>query len=558
MSGDLEPNDREPPTPGPAQDPAKNPQGDPATPPAPGTEQAPAGFLERRLPGPRWAWALIAALVLVGGIAGQFSGRGSPEAAATLVRYQVRTLNLMWRASAWIGATSDGDGRLLMKTAERSAGANSRGAAEAKQETTDVLGGLGPEGLDELITEALRVDQRLAARPDVRGGGTLAEEVIAHCLATEQDRLAARLILRLKTKSADATALAVLLPGQATATDAARTALKAAKDHSQTAGFGRSWSPWTRDRLRLRLAVAAGSSPPAGLALDLVERDRFVAASAWTTLQLALLALLFGVATAFAWSFRGQAERAQGRPRWAWLRDRYPGLPNDNPYLPDPLVPWVAVAAWMLAQFAAAPLQLLPGMRHPSPFAALISAMVGLMAVQALLGWLSPARVPVVTAARLGGDPAIPWAVATTAGLRALTLLLPTMLAAALLSALLLPQTDQLHAAVDLSLARSDAVGLIAMGLAAVVVAPLAEELLFRGIVFRQIRQRLGFAPALLTSSLLFAVMHGDPSQMLTYSVLGGGFALGYAWTGSLWTPVIMHAVWNLATVVLMNCVVLS
>jgi hypothetical protein len=96
------------------------------------------------------------------------------------------------------------------------------------------------------------------------------------------------------------------------------------------------------------------------------------------------------------------------------------------------------------------------------------------------------------------------------------------------------------------------------MGLAAGVVAPLAEELLFRGIVFRQIRQRLGFAPALLTSSLLFAVMHGDPSQMLTYSVLGGGFALGYAWTGSLWTPVIMHAVWNLATVVLMNCVVLS
>ncbi len=319
MSGEREPIDREPPTPGLVPDPSKDPAGDPAVSSPAATDQPPGSFLERRLPGPRWAWALIAALVLVGGIAGQFSGRGSPEAAATLVRYQVRTLNLMWRASAWIGATSDGEGRLLMKTTERGAGAKSRGAAESKQETTDVLGGLGPEGLDELLTEALRVDQLLAARTDVRGGGALAEEVVAHCLATEQDRLAARLILRLKTKSADTTALAVLLPGQATATESARTALKAAKEHSQTTGFGRNWSPWTRDRLRLRLAVAAGSSPPAGLALDLMERDRFVAASAWTTLQLALLALLFGVATALAWSFRSQAERARGRPRWAWL-----------------------------------------------------------------------------------------------------------------------------------------------------------------------------------------------------------------------------------------------
>ncbi len=537
-------------------------------------------WLRPKLPGPRWLWAVLSGLILTAGLAGQFAGRGSPQASATLVRYQVRTLNLMWRASAWIGATSDGEGHLVVKTApakrEVSPAAPGSASAEAPR---DILGGLGAEGLTELFADALKVDQQLAALPGVRGGGSLAEEVVAHCFATEQDKIGPRLAAKVPNQSQDLRAMLVVLPRPATATTgpastaagtvapgptaagpvaASPMTLGQSLEQSQTASFGRHWSNWTRDRLRLRMAVAAGASPPAGLALDLVERDRLIAASSWTTLQIALLSLLFGVATWLVWLLRSQAERARGHRAWLWLQRKYPGLPADNPYLPDPLMPWVAVAGWMLSQVAAAPLAMLPGMTRPSPFAALLGAMVGLMAVQALIGWFSPARVPLVTAARLGGDPTIPFAVASTAALRCLTLLLPVMLLSVLVSALLLPQVDQLHAAVDLSLARSDAVGLIAMGLAAVIVAPLAEELLFRGLVLRQIRQRLGPVPALLTSSVLFAAMHGDPAQMLTYTVLGAGFGLGYLWSGSLWTPVIMHALWNLGAVVLMNCVVLS
>lgn len=426
----------------------------------------------------------------------------------------------------------------------------------------DILGGLGNEGLQELFADALKVDRLLTALPGVRGGGSLAEEVVAQCFATEQDLIGARLAAQIPNPSQDLRAMQVLLPAAASATAVQAVAglptPRQAWDQGQTAGFGRHWSAWTRDRLRLRMSVSAGASPPAGLAADLIERDRMIAASAWTTLQIGLLGLLFGAATWLVWGLRSQAERSRGQRAWAWLQRKYPGLPADNPYLPDPLVPWVAVAGWMLSQVAAAPLAMLPGMSQPSPFAALLGAMVGLMAVQALIGWFSPSRVPLVTAARLGGDPTIPFAVASTAALRCLTLLLPVMLATVLLSALIMPQVDQLHAAVDLSLARSDAVGLIAMGLAAVIVAPLAEELLFRGLVLRQIRQRVGAFPALLLSSVLFAAMHGDPAQMLTYSVLGAGFGLGYLWSGSLWTPVIMHALWNLAAVVLMNCVVLS
>ena len=535
-------------------------------------EDAPP-WLRRQLPGPRWLWAGLSALILVGGLAAQFSGRGTPKDSATLVRYQVRTLNLLWRASAWVGASSDGEGQLLIKAAPRKAA--SSGAEVSGQratQPTDILGGLGTEGLLELFDDALQVDRALAALPGIYGGGSLAEEVVAHCFATEQDKIGARLALRIPKPGTDLQALQVSLASAATLSTAVppvaglgsaettpgKMSIHSALGQSQTASFGRHWSAWTRDRLRLRVAVAAKANPPAGLAADLIERDRLVAASAWTTLQIGLLALLFGIATWIVWLLRSLAERSRGQRPMSWILRKYPGLPNDNPYLADPLTPWVAVAGWILAQIAAAPLAMLPGMTQPSPFAALLGAMVGLMAVQALIGWLSPARVPIATAARLGGDPTIPFGVASTAALRSLALLLPMMLLATLLSALWMPQVEQLHSAVDLSLARSDLVGLIVMGLAAVVVAPVAEELLFRGLVLRQIRQRLGPLPALLTSSLLFAAMHGDPSQMLTYTVLGAGFGLGYLWSGSLWTPVVMHALWNLTAVILMNCVVLS
>lgn len=558
-SPDLSPADPEAPSgaPSPGLPAPLRPEGD-------GPVDEPLPWLRRQLPGPRWLWALLSALILVGGLSAQFSGRGSPQASATLVRYQVRTLNLMWRAGAWVGAVSDGEGHLLIKnTAKANDFSQPTDSKQQAEPAHDMLGGLGTDGLLELFADAQKVDGALAALSGVSGGGSLAEEVVAHCFATEQDQIGARLALRIPAPGHDLRAIQVLLPSTTMATTgpaAAGGALlpRQALEQSQTASFGRHWSAWTRDRLRLRIAVATGPGPPSGLAADLIERDRLVAASAWTTLQIALLGLLFGVTTWIVWLLRSLAERSRGQPGMAWVLRKYPGLPADNPYLTDPLTPWVAVAGWMLAQVAAAPLAMLPGMTQPSPFAALLGAMVGLMAVQALISWFSPARVPLVTAARLGGDPTIPLAVASTAALRCLALLLPVMVVTALVSALLMPQVDQLHAAVDLSLARSDMVGMIAMGLAAVVVAPLAEELLFRGLVLRQIRQRFGTFPALLASSVLFAAMHGDPAQMLTYTALGAGFGLSYLWTGSLWTPVVMHALWNLTALVLMNCVILS
>jgi ABC-2 type transport system permease protein len=78
----------------------------------------------------------------------------------------------------------------------------------------------------------------------------------------------------------------------------------------------------------------------------------------------------------------------------------------------------------------------------------------------------------------------------------------------------------------------------------AVVAAPLAEEFIFRGLVFGGLRRSLGLMPSMLMSAALFAIVH-PPASMIPVFVLGLGAAWLYERTRSLLAPVLMHAVYN-------------
>jgi uncharacterized protein len=90
----------------------------------------------------------------------------------------------------------------------------------------------------------------------------------------------------------------------------------------------------------------------------------------------------------------------------------------------------------------------------------------------------------------------------------------------------------------------------------AVIMAPLVEETLFRGVLFQSLRRRLGLWPGALLSSLVFTVIHVE----IVFSqpvALAGLFSLGVflAWafhrTGSLLVPILGHAVFNGVSVLL-------
>ena len=89
----------------------------------------------------------------------------------------------------------------------------------------------------------------------------------------------------------------------------------------------------------------------------------------------------------------------------------------------------------------------------------------------------------------------------------------------------------------------------------AVVVGPLFEELLFRGLVQTTVRSFLSETGhrvwlAIVLSSVLFVTMHQDRSHWPALFILG--LCMGYAYekSGSLWRPIFIHAIFNATAVI--------
>jgi len=85
----------------------------------------------------------------------------------------------------------------------------------------------------------------------------------------------------------------------------------------------------------------------------------------------------------------------------------------------------------------------------------------------------------------------------------------------------------------------------IAIVLMCVVVAPLTEELLYRGFVFGIARDWAGSWPAAAFSAAVFSLAHQNLMAALPLFVLGLGFALSYQRSRCLWVPMLAHALFN-------------
>jgi membrane protease YdiL (CAAX protease family) len=82
----------------------------------------------------------------------------------------------------------------------------------------------------------------------------------------------------------------------------------------------------------------------------------------------------------------------------------------------------------------------------------------------------------------------------------------------------------------------------------ACVLAPVAEELLYRGVLFRSFWNRLGVIPAAALSSAIFAILHFyDGYGLASVGVFGLSCALLYAATGSLVASIMLHMLYNSA-----------
>ena len=86
----------------------------------------------------------------------------------------------------------------------------------------------------------------------------------------------------------------------------------------------------------------------------------------------------------------------------------------------------------------------------------------------------------------------------------------------------------------------------------AVIMAPIFEEIVFRGIIQKGlINKGMNPATAIIISSVVFGLVHGNPWQFVGAVLLGCVLGLVYHKTKSLLLPILLHAFNNLCSSIL-------
>lgn len=126
---------------------------------------------------------------------------------------------------------------------------------------------------------------------------------------------------------------------------------------------------------------------------------------------------------------------------------------------------------------------------------------------------------------------------------------------AALVMPLLQPEQEDITN--DLGADEDSAIALIAAGILIVVVAPLGEELFFRGFMFAGLRQTMPIWAAALISAAFWGLLHiggGNVGVVVQLALFGIVLAWLYERSGTLWAPILTHVLNNaLAFTLLVN-----
>ena len=73
------------------------------------------------------------------------------------------------------------------------------------------------------------------------------------------------------------------------------------------------------------------------------------------------------------------------------------------------------------------------------------------------------------------------------------------------------------------------------------IIAPIVEEMLFRGLLYQWLRSHTSVVVAIIASGAIFSVVHVYPVILLPLFVVGVVLAAVFEWTQSLWITILLH-----------------
>lgn len=83
------------------------------------------------------------------------------------------------------------------------------------------------------------------------------------------------------------------------------------------------------------------------------------------------------------------------------------------------------------------------------------------------------------------------------------------------------------------------------LGVIAVFLAPLVEEIYFRGVFYPALKKWIKLPGAMMVSALLFSLVHLEPAGLIPIFALGVLLAWSYEKTRELMVPIMIHAIHN-------------
>lgn len=232
-----------------------------------------------------------------------------------------------------------------------------------------------------------------------------------------------------------------------------------------------------------------------------------------------------------------------------------PGRPRPWWGLGDVIPPMVLLGAAPLLTLIAELLDV-DGADDPAPAAD--SAAVGVAgAIVLIVLYVAVGGWPFVVSARKGLGPVRDWGlgfrpVDLAYGVATLAVALGSAAAAGGLAGWAVGLDDPSEADNAAFLAEVEGASLVALLVVVVIVAPLAEELVFRGLTLRALEKRAGPVVAVVGSTVLFTLPHyigasaaGTAVLLASIAAVGAVLAVATIVIGRLWPAVVAHMLLN-------------
>ncbi len=109
---------------------------------------------------------------------------------------------------------------------------------------------------------------------------------------------------------------------------------------------------------------------------------------------------------------------------------------------------------------------------------------------------------------------------------------------------------DKSH--IEILMLDMDWQGVAVLGVAAILVAPVVEEILFRRVIFGYLAGKVPWVVSLVITSVIFGLIHTEIRTLPGLILLGAGFQLVYLWQKSLYPAIIMHFANNVSAFIIM------